>query len=673
MAQNYNQYPQQYGQQPPQQQQPPPPVQTQNLAQQPPRPFSPQSYSQSPNAMSPTMGSGIPPAKRPRLSPNPTSPAPYQSPFAAPPYPMSPYASSPQAPGYLSLPQSPANTQPPPFHQPQPYQHPNHMAQPPHQQQQPQQPPPSSMPPPKVPYSKATDNAELEKANARDLDVNNISDVLTGSGIDLRAEEDNLLHSYGNRSGYGTSFNSQASGSTLSPHGSFNNWNQQASHGAFQGTGPLSQSMTQEQQEAEFLRKHEQAARILNESAQQCLTDPFCDANVLRHRMARRAYENGIQVNVDGLFDKIPDKTPRDVTRTAQSGANGEQIVGLEAASLLNQNAPLVEILSLLSLAAEERIRTIVEDSFALSQGRQNTSHGIVPPQMVDIAVKEADAEQKTAAPANVTRTPWEAPESAASPTATASKGEPMQAAFSPGYMLTVSGLPNAARLPTPPSEAPLTPQPTYQNVNHIANVLKRRVREDEQFEKERLRKRQQRQQGKSAAAAEAAEAAPLPIPEKITKKQRDAMNKAGQTEDVLHRKANETAALALGGGRKKKYSWMTGGGGGGGGGGGSGASGASTPARQAPGTGGSGAVTPAAATVEVGMRAKKRNYGTNIENSEIGEKIQVRDLIHVLENDGREKKTLALILARLKNTEKDEARAVEYDRRLPAGVAGVR
>jgi hypothetical protein len=147
-------------------------------------------------------------------------------------------------------------------------------------------------------------------------------------------------------------------------------------------------------------------------------------------------------------------------------------------------------------------------------------------------------------------------------------------------------------------------------------------------------------------------------------------MNKAGQTEDVLHRKANETAALALGGGRKKKYSWMTGGGGGGGG---AGASGASTPARQPSGTGGSGAATPAAATTEIGLRAKKRNYGENIENTEIGEKIQVRDLIHVLENDGREKKTLTLILARLKNTEKDEGRTVELDRRPPTAAAGVR
>jgi hypothetical protein len=408
MAQNYNnqQYPH-YAQQ----NQPPPPVQTQNLGnQQPARPFSPQSYQPSPTAMSPTLSSGIHPAKRQRLSPNPTSPAPYQSPFATPAYPMSPYASSPQNTGYLSLPQSPATTQPPPFHQPQPYQHPN----------PPQQAPPSSMPPPKVPYSKAQDSSELEKANARDLDVNNISDVLTGSGIDLRAEEDNLLHSYGNR-GYGASFNSQASASTASPHGSFNNWSGQAHHGAFQGTGPLSQSMSQEQQEQELLRKHEQAARILNESAQQCLTDPFVDANILRHRMARRAYEHGIQVNVDGLFDKIPDKTPRDITRTTQAGANGEQVVGLEAASLLNQNAPLVEILSLLSLAAEERIRSLVEDAFALSQGRQNTSHGIVPPQLLDLAVLEKDAEEKMVAPVNVLRTAWEAPEGS-SPTTTANK-----------------------------------------------------------------------------------------------------------------------------------------------------------------------------------------------------------------------------------------------------------
>lgn len=276
------------------------------------------------------------------------------------------------------------------------------------------------MPPPKVPYSKAQDNSELEKANARDLDVNNISDVLSGGFIDLRAEEDQLLHNYRSQN-QGTSFNSHMSGSTASPNGSFNSWNQQAGHGAFQGTGPMTQPLTPEQQEAELLRKHEQAARILNESSQHPLTDPFIAANVLRHRIAKRAYDTGISVNVDGLFDKIPEKVPRDVDRKTRE-ANGEQIIGLEAASLLNQNAPLVDIISLITLAAEERVRTIIEDAYALCQGRQHTSYGIIPPQLVDIAVVDKDAEAKLAPPVNILKTPWEAPNNAVSPTTTANK-----------------------------------------------------------------------------------------------------------------------------------------------------------------------------------------------------------------------------------------------------------
>ncbi|KAF2849234.1 hypothetical protein T440DRAFT_534360 [Plenodomus tracheiphilus IPT5] len=643
---NYSQQQQQYpqdGQQQYQQQhqQPLPPqvqVQTQNLNLghgQPQRPFSPPAYQQSPTNMSPTMGSGIPPAKRQRLSPNPPSPAPYQSPFGAPTYPPSPYATSPQTSAYPSLPNSPAAMQPPPFHQPQPYQHPN--AQPPAPQ--------GSMPPPKVPYSKTGDSSELEKANARDLDVNNISDVLTGSGIDLRAEEDNLLLSY-------RSFNSQGTGTSGTPHGSFN-WSQQGNHGAFQGTGTLSQPMSQEQHEAEFLRKHEQAARILNESAQQPLTDPFLQANVLRHRIAKRAYEHGITVHVDGLFDKIPDKTPRDVTRTTQAGANGEQIVGLEAASLLNQNAPLVEILSLLSLAAEERVRTLVEDSFALSQGRQNTSHGVIPPNLLDIALVDKNAEPKMVAPTNILRTPWEAPDSATSPTATGNKQ-----------------IPNATRLPTPPSEVPPTPLPTFQNTtNHVAAALIARVKADEQYERERLRKRQKRAQGSSAGGGTPADTpiAPLPLPEPLTKKAQAAAKKQNQSDAVVFGKANETAQMAIGG-RKKKYAWMSGGGGGSSGG----ASGAATPKPAATAAttavpGSSGAVTPAAPATDKALLARKRTFGAAIEETDIGARIQVRDLVHVLELDGREKKSLCVILARMKSTDKDEKRA-EVERRVTSG-----
>jgi len=490
------------------------------------------------------------------------------------------------------------------------------------------------MPPPKMPYSKTGDSSELEKANARDLDVNNISDVLTGSGIDLRAEEELLNHRGSNIQGTGVSG---------TPHGSFN-WSQQASHGAFQGTGPLSQSMSQEQHQAEFLRKHEQAARILNESAQQPLTDPFLLANVLRHRIAKRAYEHGIQVHVEGLFDKIPDKMPRDVTRTALAGANGEQIVGLEAASLLNQNAPLVEILSLLSLAAEERIRTVVEDSFALSQGRQNTSHGIIPPQLLDIAVIDKDAEARMVAPTNILRTPWEAPESASSPTATHNK--------------------HAGRLPTPPSEAPPTPVRTFQNTtNHVAASLIQRIKDDEKWERERLRKRQKRAQGASGTPTDTA-IAPLPLPEPLTKKAQAAQKKQNQSDAVVFGKANETAQMAIGG-RKKKYAWMSGGGP-------SASSGATTPrpsaaVATAPG---SGTTTPAAPALDRALLGRKRTFGSAIEESDMGAKIQIRDLVHVLEQDGRDRKSLCVILARLKNTDKDEPKP-DPERRTP--VLGAR
>lgn len=177
---------------------------------------------------------------------------------------------------------------------------------------------------------------------------------------------------------------------------------------------------------------------------------------------------------------------------------------------------------------------------------------------------------------------------------------------------------------------------------------MKRRVTEDENYEKERIRKRQKRLQGNAGTPAETPIIAPLPPPEKMTKKERDRLNKMGQTDDVLHRKANETASMALGG--KKKYSWMTGGGGSGGIG-----SGTSTPRLNTAVGSTSGTATPAGPQIDRALVARKRQYGGNLETTEMGDRIQIRDLVHVLEHDGKDRKTLISVLARLKSTEKDE------------------
>lgn len=180
-------------------------------------------------------------------------------------------------------------------------------------------------------------------------------------------------------------------------------------------------------------------------------------------------------------------------------------------------------------------------------------------------------------------------------------------------------------------------------------------MEEDERFERERIRKRQKRLQGSSATPADTPTLAPLPIPEKMTKKERDRQNKMGQTEEVLHRKANETASMALGG--KKKYSWMTGGT----------ASGTSTPRLNTSVGVASGTATPVPQT-DRGLIARKRMFqGGSLETTDMGKKIQIRDLVHVLEDDGRERKTLVQILARLRSTDKDDRKE---DRRTAVAPA---
>lgn len=601
-----------------------PPLQTQgNMQNQ--RPFSPQQpYQQSPGAMSPTSG-GIPPAKRQRLSPQPQPMSPYSSQYNSPfsnsnpqySTHTSPYATSPPGPQYLSLPQSPAASQPttPSFHQPQPYQPPNIAGDP--------RPPfPGAMLPPKVPASKAQKDDELEKSTAKDSNPNTLADVITGSGIDLQREEEALLQY--------NSYNSQGSASTISPHGSFNQWSQQSNHGAFQGTGPLSQTKTKEEQEEELRQKHATVARIHNEAASHPLTDPFLLAAGVRQRMSKKVYEHGIKLDLEGLFDKIPSAVQNVSRREMGPGSNGETITELQATSLLNHGASLVDLVSLVSLAAEERVRSVIEDAFALAQGRRNTAQGIVPPSLADIAAANEEARRIDAAVPNISKTAWEAPENTVSPT---------------------------ARLPTPPSDVSPAPQATIQfTANPIVNALKRRIQEDEKYEAARIAKRQKRLQGNSASQ-DTPIAAPTSFPDKpITKKERDRLNKAGNTEEAVHKRANETAAMALGmkKGKKAKYSWMDIGNGGG--------SGAATP-RGNPSTGGSasGTATPAAAQTDRGPSANKRVFqGGDLEKSEEGAKIQLRDLVHVLELEGKERKALVQIIARMRAKPDAEKEKIE-------------
>lgn len=118
----------------------------------------------------------------------------------------------------------------------------------------------------------------------------------------------------------------------------------------------------------------------------------------------------------------------------------------------------------------------------------------------------------------------------------------------------------------------------------------------------------------------------------KMSKKAREAMEKsarADMSEEIQTRSANQTASMQLGG---RQYSWMSKGSGGG------------APARAVPGRVG----TPASATatrtvgpIDPLAAIKDRKYGQWREDGIGGRGVQLRDWIGVLEQDGREKKTL--------------------------------
>jgi hypothetical protein len=340
-----------------------------------PRPYSPYQTASSPSGMA------LPPAKRPRLSPNPQSPHTTHSPYALPPaLPESPYGNySPMTAG-----------SPPAFNAPQSYA---------------PSPMPGAMGPPPRPSQEKAEKEDKEKIT----DISDVTDVFHGSGIDLREEENYMTSTYRNvhkSTSFNTSFGSTST--VASPNNSFGLVTQGnlGSQAAFDGSGPISQpAVTQETAEEELYRKHRAAAHALNEKRQQHLNDPFLQANNVRHRMHRIAYDQGVALNVEGLYDKLPER-PQGVHGVAITGPNGSA-AAVKAHGLLQETAPLAEILTLMSLATNERLRSLVDESYAIARGRRYGSHGTVPPSLADVAMGDNESAVAIDTP-RITNSAWE-------------------------------------------------------------------------------------------------------------------------------------------------------------------------------------------------------------------------------------------------------------------------
>lgn len=328
--------------------------------------FSPPVSSPSPGAGSPAnVGAYPPPPKRQRLSPLPQSQSPYASPnFGT----MQLSQGQPSmfngatANGAVSTPGSApttvAGTTGPA--------------------------PPGSMGPPSRPFEKPTDASEL-------------TDVLASSGIDVKEEEAYLTGSFapiGSQTQpqqrpplptLSASFTSQTSTSgTASAGGSFEMPSQRLP--TTQETSFVAQPPGPAPAPAPFqdpnlpTREDTLAAR----RSQYHLQDPFLLTRVLEQKLQKRGRDLGVHIPTEGVWHPVAApgmQQPIEVT-----GPDGSSVVR-KGHSIINQEgAPLVDILTLLSLSCQDRLRTVLEYAATLSKSRRLHSQGVVPPEWQDVA-----------------------------------------------------------------------------------------------------------------------------------------------------------------------------------------------------------------------------------------------------------------------------------------------
>ena len=237
-------------------------------------------------------------------------------------------------------------------------------------------------------------------------------DVLGGTGIDLREEEQYAFQMYD------SSFNSQQTGSqagTISASHSFTQF-PPGNEASFYGAGPANAAAeaptkTQTEHQAKAAEKAwRDAAHNLAVSRQRELNDPFLMIGIVHRKMEKVAREHGIGVNLDAGGKMGTMRLPGDfpsptVTTQTAVGPNGS--ITTTKGTFLPHDSLLVDQLALLSIATKHRLRGMIGDAARLARGRQTSSHGLVPEDWADVAAPSKAAHSSIVAE-DGPRTGWE-------------------------------------------------------------------------------------------------------------------------------------------------------------------------------------------------------------------------------------------------------------------------
>ncbi|KAI0205695.1 hypothetical protein F4808DRAFT_241639 [Astrocystis sublimbata] len=485
---------------------------------------------------------------------------------------------------------------------------------------------------PSTSFSNANDGARQPARPAPKTTAYDMNDMLMGTGIDLE-EEAEYMNNLESRAGY--------------PH------LPPGTSASFYGAGPANQpaELVDGKTPEDWLAI--EADSIWNSAAQrlavtrsQEIRHYLLEPGLLHKRMHEVSQKFGLGLNLDlkpdgrnqplGKFSQPADFPKPELRFKTVNGPEAKSATVQVTGSFIPKESYLVDQIALLSIGTKERLKDLLGDANNIAKTRQKSSHGVVPLEWADAAA--SSAAKPNGVHAEDTRT---GAGSAVSP-----RTNPLKR---PRDEISNNGL------PTPVSETPPS--------NPIVDSMLELVKQTQSAEEGRLKKRQKRLEKLAEKEKEGADAgsrsgsvAPgtpgLMAPDggetKTLSKKEGKKAAAKAAESSSGTTVNATLSLFTGG-KKKKYSWMSAGG-----------SGAATP--KAPGTPGASAGTGSSAASRRGplTKAGVSHLGQLREDLEKGKRIQLRDWIVVLEDQGMDPRSLQALYGNVDKSDQGDKMATD-------------
>lgn len=227
-------------------------------------------------------------------------------------------------------------------------------------------------------------------------DMNELSDVLVGSGIDLKEEEAALLGRFNlpsQRQAAAPAFGATLNTGATTAYNTFNVLSQSVTGDRFGPHGAVtSNQQAAVHQPAEHLAEseHKRTIRRRAEKIQHHANDPFLVTGWVQQRLWHAVKREGITRSNPGMAKFTNHATGMNNISTSNLDPNG-LLSTSRGQDSFSHDAPLMEFFTLISLAAKERLRGLVEEAATLAKGRRVGSHGVVPLEFTELAAGLGD------------------------------------------------------------------------------------------------------------------------------------------------------------------------------------------------------------------------------------------------------------------------------------------